>query len=637
MKPALFTVAICWRGGVSDSDRDAAKPLSLNSLHPYLSVVVLECTGHDVVSQFAILETFVSTMPRRRAGRTVETVAAIRWGSDVPDADVPRDILIGDDFSELAGFVRRVESSPSWASEELGLRDIEHLLVLMLRQERLVAIYADDATTQRLQRWLSKAPRPQWRRLPATVLEAALLSGEVKGLWLQGTHRRRSSKPDSKNIVGLDLRDALDPAHDSSFALRAARADLKDSPERTAFKGKVGTTPANSAVWSSERTASFRQYVRAVSELLTLIRKVMAEGSTVVTSLPILARETLDTSAVRDAYAVTVFTPEGIASLAQADIARTAEADLIQHAIHDVVGDPSSPAFQLEVGIDGSIGGTLGVTPVEIDGRFRLDIGIRGAPSDISRVTPVRDALSSGDSVTVYYRSGHAFVNNTFYTAPITTARFSNWSFEDFGGYRIDREKPDVRGDQAIHDSIGLDGDTSLFAWVLNHYGDGWLICDDGSGEVADFLHIADDGVLTFIHVKATDNVSPLRRIAVVPYEVVVSQAVKNSVYADADLLAKRLQVPRIARPAAWTEGKRVPDRSEFLEVLAARDATDRTEVVVIQPHVSEQSYWRVRRSNSSSPSNELLRLYLLERLLTSARSNVVASCDEFTVVGSAV
>jgi hypothetical protein len=38
---------------------------------------------------------------------------------------------------------------------------------------------------------------------------------------------------------------------------------------------------------------------------------------------------------------------------------------------------------------------------------------------------------------------------------------------------------------------------------VVDRYLDGWLICDDGAGEVADFVHLALNGDLTVIHVKA--------------------------------------------------------------------------------------------------------------------------------------
>jgi len=40
------------------------------------------------------------------------------------------------------------------------------------------------------------------------------------------------------------------------------------------------------------------------------------------------------------------------------------------------------------------------------------------------------------------------------------------------------------------------------FAWVVEKVGPGWLTCDDGSGEVADFVHIAPDETLTLLHVK---------------------------------------------------------------------------------------------------------------------------------------
>jgi hypothetical protein len=62
---------------------------------------------------------------------------------------------------------------------------------------------------------------------------------------------------------------------------------------------------------------------------------------------------------------------------------------------------------------------------------------------------------------------------------------------------------------QSLRDAIAVADDDSLFAWVVKRFGDGWLVCDDGPGEVADFLHIANDGTLTIIHVKAAGNHSP--------------------------------------------------------------------------------------------------------------------------------
>lgn len=617
---------------------DAPKVLALKALHPYLSVVVLEHGGVEPASGFARLTEFLAMPPRSRDGRSVRVLEEVHWRAGDSEAQALRDEADLSDVSELAGAVRVAESTPSWADDTAEFRDREHSLTLVLRQDDLIAIYGDNSTMRRLQSWLDKPPQPEWRRLPTHVLETALLQGEVKGLWLQGTHRRRSTKPDSKSISGIRLQDALDPANDSSYTMRSVRTVLGESPDRTVFKGRVGTTPAKSSVWSSEPTVNFSHYVRAVVELLALIRNVTARGPTTASSLPVLAREAADWSTVNGAYEVAVLTPDDLQGFVGVDSSSVADSELLQDAIHKVEGDPNSAAFVLDVGLGGVVGGRLGVTPKQSRARVTLDIGLRGTPSDPPRVIPVRDALGSGELLTVYYRSGHAFANGAFYTAPIVPARFSNWHFRDFNGYRIDREKPSATGTQAIHDEIGKHGDRSLFAWVAHEYRDGWLTCDDGSGEVADFVHIANDATLTFIHVKAAHNASPHREVAVVPYEVVVSQAVKNVIYSDPQLLANRLTASGINRPAAWVDGVRVADRSEFLDALALRDASDRTEVVVIQPHVSAATYARVRSASRSTPvSNELLRLYLLERLLTSARSNVVAACDEFRVIGSSV
>jgi hypothetical protein len=120
-------------------------------------------------------------------------------------------------------------------------------------------------------------------------------------------------------------------------------------------------------------------------------------------------------------------------------------------------------------------------------------------------------------------------------------------------------------GTQAIHDAITADGDESLFAWVVNQYAQGWLICDDSSGEIADFIHISADqtATLSLIHVKAAASADRRRRVAVGPYEVVASQAAKNTRYLSSQTLRDRIAACPLERPAAWIDGRRVNGRAE--------------------------------------------------------------------------
>lgn len=215
----------------------------------------------------------------------------------------------------------------------------------------------------------------------------------------------------------------------------------------------------------------------------------------------------------------------------------------------------------------------------------------------------------------------------------IRPSPFAGWSWESFDGFRIDVEKPSG----VVHERVGCIGDDSLFGWVVRHLADGWLTCDDGSGEIADFVHVDPTGVLSLVHVKRAHGHGPRRGVAVVPYQVVVAQAVKNLGFvSDPPLLRSRLAASA-AHKAYWSFGRRVADRADLLEALDLRDTTSPCRVVVVQPHVSRTSYRRLaQRREDSEPSDDVLRLHLVESLLTSAALSVVGRGAQFVVVGSA-
>lgn len=212
---------------------------------------------------------------------------------------------------------------------------------------------------------------------------------------------------------------------------------------------------------------------------------------------------------------------------------------------------------------------------------------------------------------------------------------FPNWSFEDFDGYDIIQEKPPGNA-QEVHDGIAQPGDRSLFAWVAARYTEGSLTCDDGPGEIADFLHIDPAGMLTMIHVKAARSAARGRRIAASSYEVVVSQATKNLLYvSDADRLAVRLRRAPVSRPRSWENGADRDDRNDFIESLKLRDAVDPVRVVIVQPHVHQEVYRRLRGDDhqQESPSDDFLRLCLLETMLNAGRANAVGSGADLHVI----
>ncbi len=601
--------------------------LRWESLRPYVTVVVLQCTAEDRVAAFAELEAYLAEPGRYQANRSVDIVALSR------SVDVAAEVAAQFGVDQIGGFVRRSEKSPAWAGPDAGFLDVGHDLTVALRLRDLVAIRVQGDVEERLQSRLNKEPRLPFQRLPSVVLENALLRGETKGLWLRGTHPRSTLRPDVKNLGGLSLEEAANPWEDSSFAVGSARATLADDPGRVVLKGTIGTTPSRSSVWF-KASADFPEFVAAVLELLVVLEQELATGSTQPQVLTIFARHVTDLVGVHGAYDIAVLDPELLGGAVADEVYDAAEeledATLIVHGGTDA-------DFKLDVGLGGSVGGRLAAVLSPSNGKFVLKIGGDPAtePTDSESVGRVRDALQYPRLLSVYYKSGHAYVGGDMWTTRIPKDPFPNWDFQDFSGYFLKQEKPATKVPQEIHDQIG-DGST-LFDWVAQYYDDGWLTCDDGSGEMADFVHVAGDGTLTFIHVKGAGSDSPNRRVSVTAYEVVTSQAEKNLLYfADLAVLRDRLLHPGVAKPATWTHGVRIADRTDFLDAFDSRSASDPLRVVIVQPHLSEATHKRLRVDPlPTQPSDDLMRLFRLENLLRMTRTSCVGGNADLTVVSA--
>ncbi|MFD9733476.1 hypothetical protein [Umezawaea sp. NPDC059074] len=535
---------------------------------------------------------------------------------------------------QLTGFVRQQRDRPTWAAEGSEFEDTVHRLTVALRRRKLVAVHCDNSAQNRLQRWLDKPPRPEFIRIPPRVLEGALHRGDAKSLWTRGVHRPRTTKADTKSTGGQRLQDTANPAADGTYTVGAARSELPDDPNRVVLNGIIGSSLAESSAWFKP-SPDFPTFVTAVVELLDLIENELAHGSGEEVFAN-FAREVFSLDNVKGAYEIRVVPSDDLPSHTPDSVCEAAV--LLQDAVLDLTGASNSPRIFLDVGLAGSTSGQLKGTPKPAPHGFSLDIGFGGTPTNPGPVRQVLDALHQGESLlSVYYSSGHTIVNGRIWEERPRDFAFPNWSFEDFSGYALEQEKPPFKGSQDIHDKTATQGDRSLFAWVVNRYQDGWLTCDDGAGEIADFLHISPEGTLSLIHVKAANSCAPSRRVAVAPYEVVVSQAVKNLVFTDRRRLLKALSPPRVSRPACWDLGVRTASRTEFLEALEILDATSPIRIVIVQPHVSKQIHDRARGKNGGATTEDRLRLRLLDELLNSARSTVTEVATDLTVIGSLI
>jgi hypothetical protein len=616
----------------SDNPGQSIPPLPWRSLRPYFTVTVLEYSGD--VPERACEQVLAVLLPdEHRNERRATSLVSVGELAVTDESEAA--FLTEADLAEVHGFVRRVTNTPGWQTDESAFLDVRHLLTLVLRRDRLVAIHTDDGLGNRLQRGLDRPPRPAFRRVPAPILETALLQGEAKGLWLRGTHARQANKPDTKNLSGQRLDDAFNPLEDSSFAMAAGRAALHDDPARSALVGTVGTTPRKSLVWL-KRSTDWRHFLAITTELLQLLEKNLAGPMPNSPVFPLLAREVHDLTEVYGAFEMSALAPEDLPAAPDVSDEIHDAADTLQRATLDVDGSSTSSRLCLDVALDGVPVGKLKAQLEEKPGGFTASFGLDGTPSDEPQTREVLRALEYPNLVTIYYRSGHAFVDGQLWQRNTQIARFPHWRFEDFAGFNLAREKPTPDKPQDIHDAIGDNGDTSLFGWVVAHYREGWLTCDDGPGEIADFIHVAPSGTLTMIHVKSTKRDSRTRRVSAAAYEGVSGQAAKNLVYTNHDRLRERLLSPPVARPASWTHGQRTPHRDDFINAVNLRDITAPIKIVIIQPHLSEGNYQRLRDTGEQREiSDDFLRLCLLETMLNTTRAAAVAVGADLDVVSS--
>lgn len=620
----------------STDSSGASTVISADSLRPYISLSFLECSEGQEELAFTKLVEFMRV--RKQRGN----VHFILVGAELANDSIflRRDTeSVGVD--QIDALIHRIDGSPSWAVPGSLLVDVRHTLSIAIRRGRILAVFSDQAMRGSINKWLYRDPRPPLSMVSENILQAAFLRGETKGLWLQGTQTRSPTRPDSKYITGVNVEETLNPLTDSSFALSAARTALPDDAGLDALLGNVGTVPRKALVWNRP-TQTMSEFMSATTEMLELIEQIeqtRADRVELNRPFPILAVESRDLSQVRGAYDIRTLHPDDLLGMLDATDEMVEAAEVLQRATLRVTGSSRSADFQLEVGMDGSSGGMLTANAQMNRGKVDLRFGYDPArePTNPASVRIVLDALQQTDALTVYYDSGHVITQKGVWHHNTSSAPFPNWKFMDFSGFNITAEKPG-RTPEQIHSLTGTSNDRSLFGWVVRHYSSGWLTCDDGPGEVADFLHISWEGTLSLIHVKKADSDSPTRTVSVGSFEVVASQAVKNSRrLVNLDTLAETLLLGDSER-ATWTDGERVRDRSELRGMLGALRPTDKRWVIIVQPHVSESTYTRIRSDGAGQESRqtrEQFRLSTLETLLHTTRLAAVAVNADLEVIGS--
>lgn len=555
-----------------------------------------------------------------------------------------------------------LEKAPPWLAEPPdypGLRDRTCHLLLVLQRGQYIAVHgADPALKRLLERRLatggSTGAFSTLRPLGRDALAAAFLANRpARTLWLSGLHRRSPIKADSKVLTGLDLRTALSPLDDQSYHYTSARSVAVLNGSET----PVGASHRRSFLWVGP-TRSWSEFHEVFKAIVDAIESVSGTGSD-AQPFPILAEPAASAEGVEAAFDLAVVPPELLEDQPDAETLAVAER-WAYRAGFEVVGTVG-PNLRAQVSLDGAPIGTVDLA-VQLSGDGRATVDVDGAanPGREEDFKECREVCLRPGWLTVRYESGHVLSDGRLFRQRYRDLPFLGWRFVSLGEGAAEWptnptiEKPRPAGSPSGFDRAATGTSDSLFCWVarswfglrVNHApftsSRGWLACDDGAGEIADFLHLdleppsGGPPTVTLLHVKAAKKPGPDRDLSVTDYEVVCGQAVKNLRFLDqanlADQLERNNKSPSAEDPTplsalTWLDGEQQRNRDGFILALRRLGTNYGRRVVVLQPRVTKTAFEAAQRDlKQDGHSARAARLMQLQTLLLGTEAN----CREF-------
>ena len=529
-----------------------------------------------------------------------------------------------------------VYQKPSWTNSSEYMDTLHHVHITIKSVSHVALYFSESGLKDKVRDEFGKGSLIGVSPISMDVLNGNFINeDQIKMLWLSGIHGRNSFKADSKVLGGENVADTLDPLIDQSYMMSAVRTGLAN------LQSSMGINPFKSSVWCGPCNS----WAKFESMSLMILDKVESGTENANSPISILSFPLANSKELNEPYDFSLVDPEFYPDEGGSNRKKILERlyDGYQFELMEAFKD----CISLKISVAQEHVGDVTVKPILVD--YKVGFTIENQRSVKGKAEKIKDVLTLfsqyPDLVKCWYESGHAIVSGMVFRTGYRDVVYGKFIWADFENYEIEKEKPGKTYKNTDLTKIGEE--KSLFCWVRNRWnGDwieskdfnttetptGWLYCDDGAGEKADFIHLTEfEGkhLLSLIHVKAAKSGSKKRKISVGAHDVVLSQAVKNIRYLD----RKRLIVGLGERLSTkidkcWKDGK--PASSElFLDHLKAIENASKIfcRVIVVQPHTLQSVYEKQAGGNIRKQ---------LDVLLVSADNAIRSANAEFHVIGSA-
>lgn len=528
----------------------------------------------------------------------------------------------------------QVLKNPSWFKGNSLTDEENHIFITICINKTFAFYFSEKGMKDEVRTFFFTTLLPDLQVVNIEHLNYLFINEDkIKMLWLLGVHGRESFKADSKILGGESVAETLNPLEDQSFAMSAVRTSL-DGTETT-----IGLNPYKSSLWRGP----CKDWDTFENRVIEIIDKIDKNKDKLENPISILATPIADVKDLHRLYDLSFLDPDfhshGLSESKKERLLKIRES--YTYKIFDTI---ESPSINLEVFKEGVSLGSMKATPVIQDYEIEFKpIELFGRKGKRKELDYFSKSFYYPDLIRCWYESGHAIVNSRAFKTEYRDVSYNNFIWADFDGFDILKEKPEYNGTVALN-KIGTQ--KSLFCWIKHNWSglwdtnenflttdkpSGWLLCDDGAGEKADFIHVVEhDGkvYISLIHIKAANSNSNDRRISVGAHDIVINQAIKNLRYINRKNLVKDLRerAGNASVKHCWNENIE-SDHDSFINTIESfeRNSQIKFRVIVIQPHTMKSYYRKNLQSNIRKQ---------LDVLLVSADSAIKASGAEFFIIG---
>lgn len=583
-------------------------PLQISELTPYLSVVILKI--HDQTFDLDSLRTYLTS------SNTVFQTEAHANG-----------IIYYSHYAET--------KKANWTIKTTIEDTINHILIVYKFHNYLAIYHSDNGQKNTIYKLIFRSPLDhEFRKLKLIrkeVLNTAFLNGvKIKNLWLNNIDKSSEIKADSKMLSGSNLGSALDPIGDQTYSFSAIKVEHPDF--------SIGVNSSYSKIWI-KKFSNGVEYFDMLKSLLDLVRNfdLMATQDLSFNPVPILANAHTEHSFLNNMIDLQLMNIENFSTT-------SAEYEIL-NSIYPL-WDTFNFTFRQQnrtfiVDLFDSNSDQIGCYGLIFSNNTGVIVSHVFVDASFPDIFNMQQIFEHKDLVKFWFEDNNTMISGYIYHQEFRDVPFHGFIWSTFTNHDVSKEKP-------IDNNFNIMGqgqEDSLFSWVKKYWTginpqyvdfaqqnvDGWLLCDDGGNEKADFIHVTNEAIptISLIHVKGANSNSANRQISTTAYEVVISQALKNLRYVDKNSISETIDISPNANVAnlVWYNGQQ-SSRQDFKNFLNTRPQYKKR-VVILQPHVRQNNY-----NNAPPTATTKNRLNQLNALLLSAQNTIQSLGAEFIVIG---